>query len=295
MGTPSFINGRPTLKAGRRIITVNKPKSTNKVLSMGVSNPLVNKAGDLISLNINVNKGTKNRGRPKKSATTMGEMSGEMSDMRETRDKSKRSADAMSETNGISPEKKKGRSERASDEKIGTVSKHINHITNKKKNKMCIDCKKMEVEGCWFCGKEEHVCEMALPKIQVDYEWLWVCMECHDIVTDNASLITLWEAVKNEKEKRKNKETETYPCGACPRLVCKNQRSIECIQCMVWVHQSCAGFKTHAEAKANKNTFKCKKCSEATDKEKIVLVYNGISVRKSDRISRTGEMVKRRA
>merc|ERR1712121_362584 len=102
MGTPSFINGRPTLKAGRRIITVNKPKSTNKVLSMEVGNPLVNKAGDLISLNINVNKGTKNRGRPKKSATTMGEMSGEMSDMRET--------------NGISPEKKKVRSERVSDE-----------------------------------------------------------------------------------------------------------------------------------------------------------------------------------
>merc|ERR1712121_588560 len=61
------------------------------------------------------------------------------------------------------------------------VGKHINHITNKKKNKICIDCKKMEVEECWLCGKEEHVCEMALPKTQVDYEWLWVCMECHDI------------------------------------------------------------------------------------------------------------------
>ena len=48
------------------------------------------------------------------------------------------------------------------------VGKHINHITNKKKNKICIDCKKMEVEECWLCGKEEHVCEMALPKTQVD-------------------------------------------------------------------------------------------------------------------------------
>ena len=67
---------------------------------MEVGNPLVNKAGDLISLNINLNKGIKKVGRPKKSATTMSEMS-------ETRDKSKRSADAMSETNGISPEKKK--------------------------------------------------------------------------------------------------------------------------------------------------------------------------------------------
>ena len=100
--TPSFIKGGPTLKAGRRIITVNKPKSVNKVLSMEVGNPLVNKAGDLISLNITLNKGTKKVGRPKKSATTMSEMS-------ETRDKSKRSADAMSETNGISPEKKKSK------------------------------------------------------------------------------------------------------------------------------------------------------------------------------------------
>merc|ERR1712121_393279 len=193
------------------------------------------------------------------------------------------------------PAKKKSRTTRYQSTRRVHVGKHINHITNKKKNKICIYCKKMEVEECWLCGKEEHVCEMALPKTQVDYEWLWVCMECHDIVTENASLITLRETIKNEKEKRKNKETETYPCNAGPRLVCKNQRSIECIQCMVWVHQSCAGFKTHAEAKANKNTFKCKKCSEATDKEKIVLVYNGISVRKSDRISRTGEMVKRRA
>merc|ERR1712121_100138 len=85
------------------------------------------------------------------------------------------------------------------------VGKHINHITNKKKNKICINCKKMEVEECWLCGKEEHVCEMALLRTQVDYEWLWVCRECHDIVTDNALLITLRETVKNEKEKRKTK------------------------------------------------------------------------------------------
>merc|ERR1712215_377376 len=55
------------------------------------------------------------------------------------------------------------------------IGKHINHITKKKKNKICIDCKKMDVEECWMCGKEEHVCEMALPKTQVDYEWLWDC------------------------------------------------------------------------------------------------------------------------
>ena len=120
----------------------------------------------------------------------------------------------------------------------------------------------MEVEECWMCGKEEHVCEMALPKTQVDYEWLWVGMECHDIITDNVSLITLREAVKNEKEKRRNKEPITYSCNACSRLVNKNQRSIQCIQCEDWTHQKCAGFKTHEEAKTDKATFKCKKCNE---------------------------------
>ena len=38
------------------------------------------------------------------------------------------------------------------------VGKHINHVTKKKKNKICIDCKKMDAEECWMCGKEEHVC-----------------------------------------------------------------------------------------------------------------------------------------
>ena len=85
----------------------------------------------------------------------------------------------------------------------------------------------MEVEECWMCRKEEHVCEMALPKTQVDYEWLWVCMECYDI-TDSVSLVTLREAVK---KKRKNKEPITYSCNACSRLVNKNQRSVQCIQC----------------------------------------------------------------
>ena len=163
------------------------------------------------------------------------------------------------------------------------IGKHINHITKKKKNKICIDCKKMEVEECWMCGKEEHVCEMALPKTQVDYEWLWVCLECHEIVTDSVSLITLRDAVKNEKEKRKNKEP-TYPCAnnACPRLIYKNHRAIKCIHCKIWLHQSCAGFKDHADAKAVEDIFKRKKCNETTDGEKIVLGYKGISLRKSD-------------
>merc|ERR1712033_113951 len=61
--TPPFIKRGPTLKTGRRVIltTVNKPKSANKVLSMEVENPVVNKAGDLISLNNSLNKRIRNR------------------------------------------------------------------------------------------------------------------------------------------------------------------------------------------------------------------------------------------
>merc|ERR1712215_64557 len=82
------------------------------------------------------------------------------------------------------------------------ADKHINHSTRKKKNRICIDCKDTVVEECWMCGRKEHICEKALPKVQVDYEWLWVCMECYDIITDSVSLVSLREAVKNEKEKR---------------------------------------------------------------------------------------------
>ena len=161
------------------------------------------------------------------------------------------------------------------------IGKHINHITKKKKNKICIDCKKMEVEECWMCGKEEHVCEMALPKTQVDYEWLWVCLECHEIVTDSVALINLREAVKDEKEKRKTKEP-TYPCKVCSHLIYKNRRAIKCVECQSWLHLKCAGLKDHAEAKAVEDIFKCKKCNETTDREKIILGYKGISLRKSD-------------
>merc|ERR1712033_95610 len=93
--------------AGRKVIitTGNKSRpiinSANKVLSMEVENPLMNKPRDLISLNISLNKEIRRRGRPKKSAAAMSETN-------ETRGKPKRSAGAMSETNEISdsPEKK---------------------------------------------------------------------------------------------------------------------------------------------------------------------------------------------
>merc|ERR1712215_430405 len=161
------------------------------------------------------------------------------------------------------------------------IGKHISHITKKKKNKICIDCKKMEVEECWLCGKEEHACEMALPNTQVDYEWLWVCLECHEIVTDSVALINLREAVKNEKEKRKIKEP-TFPCKECSHIIYKNRRAIKCVECQIWLHLKCAGLKDHAEAKAVEDIFKCKKCNESTDREKIILGYKGISLRKSD-------------
>merc|ERR1712121_580380 len=104
--TPPSIKGRPKLKAGQKVIikTGNKSRpiinSANKVLSMEVKNPLMNKPGDLISLNISLNKEIKSRGRPKKSASTMSETN-------ETRGRPKRSADAMSVTDEISDSPKK--------------------------------------------------------------------------------------------------------------------------------------------------------------------------------------------
>merc|ERR1712121_172373 len=111
--TPPPIKGRPKLKAGRRVIltTVNKSRpiisSANKVLSMEVENPLVNKPGDLIILNISLNKEIKSRGRPKKSASTMSETN-------ETRGRPKRSADPLSVTDEISdsPDKKRKKKKR---------------------------------------------------------------------------------------------------------------------------------------------------------------------------------------
>merc|ERR1712121_153971 len=87
---PPSIRGRPKLKAGRRVnlTTINKSRpivnSANKVLSVEVENPLVNKPGDLISLKISLNKENRTRGRPKRSATAISETS-ETSDSPEKR------------------------------------------------------------------------------------------------------------------------------------------------------------------------------------------------------------------
>ena len=69
--------------------------------------------------------------------------------------------------------------------------KYVNRSTRKqipkdihKRNRVCIDCKTTEMEECLLCGKEQHICDMGVEmKIQADYEWLWVCLECLDIAT----------------------------------------------------------------------------------------------------------------
>ena len=81
------------------------------------------------------------------------------------------------------------------------AGKHINHSTRKKKNKICIDCKDTVVELCWMCGREEHVCEKAFEiKVQVDYDWLWVCSECYVTITDSELLVNIRETLKKRKK-----------------------------------------------------------------------------------------------
>ena len=109
-----------------------------------------------------------------------------------------------------------------------------------------------------------------------------MCSECYVIITDSESLVNIKETVKKEKEKRKKKEPLTYSCNACTRVInSKIQRSVQCTQCKDWLHQTCAGFKTHGEVYANKLTFRCTICKgkqeEIMDRNKIILGYNGIN------------------
>ena len=74
--------------------------------------------------------------------------------------------------------------------------KYVNRSTRKsipkdlqKKNSVCIDCKTYELEECLLCGKEQHICDKGVEmKIQADYVWLWVCLECLDIATDDSAM-----------------------------------------------------------------------------------------------------------
>ena len=74
--------------------------------------------------------------------------------------------------------------------------KYVNRVTRKqipndihKRNRVCIDCKNTEVEECLLCGKEQHVCDMGVEmKIQADYVWLWVCLDCLDIATNDIAM-----------------------------------------------------------------------------------------------------------
>lgn len=179
--------------------------------------------------------------------------------------------------------------------------KYVNRVTRKqipndihKRNRVCIDCKKTEVEECLLCGKEQHICDMGVDmKIQADYEWLWVCLDCLDIATDDIAMKNVRELVDKEKKK---KQTKTYTCNICTCVINSNlQGSIQCTQCSDWGHRKCAGFKTHAEAVTHKSTYKCNKCKknyeenerlkkqqEIMDMSKTVLGYNGINISKND-------------
>ena len=115
--------------------------------------------------------------------------------------------------------------------------KYVNRSTRKqipkdihKTNRVCIDCKTTEMEECLLCGKEQHISDMGVEmKIQADYEWLWVCLECLDIATDDSAMINVRELVDKEKKK---KETETYTCNICTCIINSDlQGSIQCTQC----------------------------------------------------------------
>merc|ERR1712121_617155 len=77
--SPPSTRGRPKLIAGRMVnlTTINKSRpivnSANKLLSVEVENPLMNKPGDLIGLNISLNKENRTRGRPKRPASAIRE------------------------------------------------------------------------------------------------------------------------------------------------------------------------------------------------------------------------------
>ena len=91
--------------------------------------------------------------------------------------------------------------------------RYVNRVTRKqipsdihKRNRVCIDCKNTEVEECLMCGKEEHICDMGVEmKIQADYVWLWVCLDCLDIATDDIAMKNVRELVDKEKRKKKLK------------------------------------------------------------------------------------------
>ena len=45
-----------------------------------------------------------------------------------------------------------------------------------------------------------------------------------------------------QKKKNKPKRKYKFPCGICEKSVSKNQKSIYCDNCGLWIHKSCEGL-----------------------------------------------------
>ena len=63
-------------------------------------------------------------------------------------------------------------------------------------------------------------------------------LDLFDIVTNVATKSNSQIVYKKAKPKRKFK----FPCGICDKSVNKNQKSIYCNNCDLWVHKSCEGL-----------------------------------------------------
>ena len=60
-------------------------------------------------------------------------------------------------------------------------------------------------------------------------------LDLFDIVTNVVTKLNSQIVYKTAKPKRKFK----FPCGICDKSVNKNQKSIYCNNCGLWVHKSC--------------------------------------------------------
>ena len=63
-------------------------------------------------------------------------------------------------------------------------------------------------------------------------------LDLFDIVTNVVTKLNSQIVYKKAKPKRKFK----FPCGICDKSVNKNQKSIYCNNCGLWVHKSCEGL-----------------------------------------------------
>ena len=69
-----------------------------------------------------------------------------------------------------------------------------------------------------------------------------------DIVTNVVTKLNLQIVYKKAEPKRNSK----FPCGICDKSVNKNQKSIYCNNCGLWVHKSCEGLTDGFQFKSPK-------------------------------------------